>query len=155
MDRRTLLRSLGGAGALALAGCLGGPGNGAATESDRYGDWFRNTDNFDGTVDRTGQDEVSVAVGASGNNGNLAFDPPAVRVSPGTTIVWDWTGDGGLHNVVEQQGAFESELRNSDEYTYERTFEEPGTVLYVCSPHRSQGMRGAVVVAEGGGSTEA
>jgi len=160
MDRRTLLRSAGGVGVLTLGGCLGGSGSdgsnestteggdaGDGTEGPQFGDWFRGTSNFDGAVDRAGQDEVTVRVGAEGNGGNLAFAPAAVRVSTGTTVVWEWTGQGGLHNVVEQDGAFESELRNAD-YTFEQTFTEPGTVLYLCSPHRSQGMRGAVVVGE-------
>jgi halocyanin-like protein len=111
-----------------------------------YGGWFEGVNNFDGTVDKTGTDEVTVTVGADGNNGPYAFDPPAVRVDPGTTVVWEWSGDGGSHNVVDNDGGFQSDLVGDGGATFERTFEERGIVKYVCTPHESMGMRGAVVV---------
>ena len=151
---------------MALAGCTGGSDDSTTTESETdmaaattdtpaqtattatspYGTWFQNTDNFDGTVDRTGQDEVRIAVGASGNGGNLAYDPAAVEVSTGTTVVWEWTGEGGQHNVLENDGAFESALVAEAGHTFQYTFRNPGTVFYVCVPPKSLGMRGAVQV---------
>ena len=116
-----------------------------------YGGWFDGVDNFEGTVDKTGTDEVRVTVGADGNNGPYAFDPPAIRVDPGTTVIWEWTGDGGSHNVVDTAGGFESELVGKGGATFEHTFQDRGIVKYVCSPHESLGMCGAVVV----GSPEA
>ena len=110
-----------------------------------YGGWFEGVNNFDGTLDKTGTDEVTVTVGADGNNGPYAFDPPAVRVDPGTTIIWEWSGDGGSHNVVDTGGGFESELVGKSGATFKQTFEERGIVKYVCSPHESMGMRGAIV----------
>jgi len=63
-----------------------------------------------GTVaDETGSSEVTVTVGAAGNGGFCAFDPPAVRVEPGANVVWEWTGKGGQHNVVHEAGDFESD----------------------------------------------
>ncbi len=116
-----------------------------------YGDWFDDVSNYDQTVDRTGQDEVRVTVGAEGNDGNLAYDPPAVRVDPGTTVVWEWTGEGGSHNVAAEEGSFESEMTGEAGFTFEHTFEETGITRYVCVPHESMGMKGAVVVASAGG----
>jgi halocyanin-like protein len=167
-NRRTFLQ-LGSLAAVgSLAGCLfGSPGNGggAADSSTStpsptatatptpepasfdYGDWFADTDNFDGTVDARGQSEVTVAVGAEGNGGAFAFDPPAIHVDPGTTVVWEWTGNGGTHNVVELDESFASGDPVEDAgTTFERTFEEQGMYKYYCSPHRSLGMKGAVVV---------
>ncbi|MFB6170080.1 MAG: hypothetical protein ABEJ06_02935, partial [Haloarculaceae archaeon] len=81
LARRTVLRAAAGAGATALAS--GGFASTAAAQSGPdYGGWFDDVGNYDGTtVDRTGQDQVTITVGAQGNGGTFAFDPPAVRVS--------------------------------------------------------------------------
>ncbi|WP_380681365.1 halocyanin domain-containing protein [Salinigranum sp. GCM10025319] len=137
----------------------GGGAGGPVVEAD-YGDWFSDVDNFDGTTeDMTGQDAVAVEVGAQGNGGTFAYAPPAVRVSPGTTVTFDWTSN--THNVlVEDQpdgGGWEGhEPIENTGFTYEHTFETPGVYLYYCEPHLSLGMKGAVVVgaAPGGGGGE-
>jgi halocyanin-like protein len=126
-------------------GSSGDGGDGPAEPS--YDGWLDDAPNYDGsTVDRTDADTVTVAVGAG--NG-LLFDPPAIRVTTGTTVVWEWTGKGGQHNVQERDGAFESELASAEGATYERTFDEPGVVLYFCLPHQAVGMKGAVAVVDG------
>jgi halocyanin-like protein len=89
---------------------------------------------------------VTVTVGAQGNGGYLAFDPAAVRVSSGTTVTWEWTGQGGSHNVVAEDGSFESELVAEEGHTFSHTFEESGAYRYYCQPHETLGMNGAVVV---------
>ncbi|MDS0221156.1 halocyanin domain-containing protein [Haloarcula sp. S1AR25-5A] len=112
-------------------------------------DYVGDASNFDGSmVVMTDQDEVTVAVGAEGNGGAFAFDPPAVQVSTGTTVVWEWTGEGSTHNVVsEDDGPLDSGSAVAEEgTTYEHTFEESGTYLYNCVPHVALGMKGAVVV---------
>jgi halocyanin-like protein len=117
--------------------------------SSEVADYVGDSSNFDGnTVVMADQDEVSVAVGAEGNGGAFAFDPPAVQVSTGTTVVWEWTGEGGGHNVVsEGEGPLDSGSAVAEEgSTYEYTFEEAGTYLYNCTPHATLGMKGAVVV---------
>ncbi|PSP87412.1 halocyanin domain-containing protein [Halobacteriales archaeon QS_4_69_34] len=136
----------------------GTTGGGAATGNESTGggsggqaavkEWLSDTDNYGGTVeDLTGGDAPTVAVGASGNGGNFAFDPAAIRVSTGTAVEWQWTGEGGAHNVVAQEGAFTSgDPQEGGSVTYEHTFEEAGTFLYYCKPHRGLGMKGAVVV---------
>ncbi|MFB6308846.1 MAG: halocyanin domain-containing protein [Haloarculaceae archaeon] len=175
LDRRTFLRSTGVVTAAgALAGCSGsggsggdgGDGGGGDGGSDGGGydgggsgdetvesssdvsEWVSASDNYDGkTLVLTGQDEVTVAVGAEGNGGAFAFDPPAIKVSTGTTVVWDWTGEGGTHNVVAEDGTFDSgSAVSGSDVTFEHTFEETGTFLYKCVPHASLGMKGAVVV---------
>jgi len=108
--------------------------------------WLSNVGNYDGVVDETGSDEVTIAVGASGNGGNFAFDPAAVRVSSGTTVVWEWTGQGAQHNVAAEGGGFESDMSAEEGHTFEHTFSEAGTYEYACTPHRTLGMKGVVVV---------
>ncbi|WP_435146943.1 halocyanin domain-containing protein [Halobaculum sp. P14] len=117
-----------------------------------YGDWFSNVSNFDGTVDKTGQRRVTISVGAAGNGGNFAFSPAAVRVDPGTTVVWEWTGKGSSHNVAAADGSFESKLTGESGFTFEHTFESRGVHKYACVPHKAMGMKGAVVVGGSGGS---
>ena len=137
-------------GDLSEAATVGAEDAGVATDEPGYGDWFDKTENYEGTVDRTGEAEVTVAVGAAGNGGALAFDPPAVRVDPGATVVWEWTGDGSYHNVADDDDRFESELTDEDGFTFERTMTEAGVCKYACAPHEQMGMRGAIVVGDGG-----
>jgi halocyanin-like protein len=122
-----------------------------------YSGWFDDVGNFDGTVDETGQDEVRITVGAEGNGGGFAFGPAAVRVSPGTTAIWEWSGKGGAHNVVAEDGTFDSGGPASGaDTTFEYTAETPGIYRYACTPHETMGMKGALVVednGDGGGAT--
>ena len=138
-NRRAVLAAVAG-GVAATAGCLGG-----ASGDGPYDGWLNNANDFEDVVDRTDRDEVQVAVGAGSG---LSFDPVAVRVAPETTIRWEWTGLGGGHNVVEETGVFESELRFEEGSTFSHTLDEPGVYRYVCTPHRTQGMLGVVEVVE-------
>jgi halocyanin-like protein len=142
MSRRGLFRA-GAAGAAAATGLAAGSGTVAA----QYDGYLDDVDNYDGTVDYTGQDEVTVSVGAI--NG-LRFDPAAILVDPGTTVVWEWTGEGGAHNVVAQDETFDSgETVSEAGTTFEYTFEDAAdgdTFNYYCTPHEAAGMKGAVAV---------
>ena len=64
----------------------------------------------------------------------------------GATVVWEWSGEGGSHNVVADDGSFESELTGEAGFTFEQTFEEDGIYNYFCEPHEAAGMLGSVVV---------
>src|SRR5699024_1910019 len=111
------LRAAGGvAVAGLLAGCTssGSRGNaGADTGGDGSGgnsgtagnssgssveEWLADASNYDSAEDMTGKNSVTVEVGAEGNNGANAFAPAAIRISPGTTVTWEWIN--GYHNVV-------------------------------------------------------
>jgi len=149
-DRRAFLRRTAiGLGAAATSGLASGTAT-AQSEPD-YGGWFDGVSNYEGTYDYTGQSEVTVAVGSEANGGYYGFGPAAIRVDPGTTVVWEWTGEGNSHNVVAEDGSFESELYSAPGETFEHTFESEGTYTYYCAPHQSLGMLGAVVVGGSGG----
>ena len=159
LSRRAALRAVGGA---AVAGAaLGTVPEAAQAQSGGtdLGSWFEGVSNYDGVVDETGSDSVTVEVGVEANGGGFGFGPAAVRVEPGTTVTWSWIGAGGSHNVAASDGEFESDLVDSDEHTFEHTFEEAGVYTYACTPHQTLGMKGAVVVGDvevesgGGGST--
>jgi halocyanin-like protein len=144
----------------------GGNGDGAPL-IDEYPvveEWLTETelggadDSWDGSIaDETGTDTVTVDVGSEGNGGAFAYGPSAVAISVGTTVEWDWTGEGNPHNVealpAEQLGESDFEFSSGEAVDgsgvqYTRAFEETGIALYHCEPHYSLGMKGAVVVVE-------
>lgn len=131
--------------ATAQAGGGDGDGEGEAVDLSK---WFSNTEGVAEVTDARGQSRVEVAVGATGNGGSFAFEPAAVRVDPGTTVVWTWTGEGGTHNVAAKDGSFTSEYYGSSGDTFEHTVDTPGVVRYACVPHQAMGMKGAVVVGD-------
>jgi halocyanin-like protein len=156
MRRRELLRAAGGGTAAAATATAAAAGTASAQPS--FDGWLSDVTNYDGVVDETGAEEVTVEVGVEANGGGFGFGPAAVQVDPGTTVVWEWTGGGGQHNVVAQSGDFESDLVGDDGFTFEHTFEEKGVTRYYCQPHQSLGMKGVVVVGDvpetGGGEGE-
>lgn len=141
MRRRSLLRAVGALGAAGLAGCTG--------------------DGDDGSDGGTGGAENAVLVGPEGA---LVFDPEEVTVAVGDTVTWEFVDPG--HNVScypehhdavslpEDAEPFASVpeddpfATNEEGETYEHTFDEPGTYVYVCVPHAANGMVGTVVVEE-------
>jgi halocyanin-like protein len=143
--RRGFLRTA-AAGAAAAGVAAGASGTAAAQEESSgpsFDGWLSDTTNYDGeVVDMTGEDSITIAVGGNG----LVFDPPAVRVDPGTTITWEW--EGGRHNVVGENRDFGSgEPTDETGTTYEQSFEEEGVVKYLCEPHAGV-MQGVVVVGD-------
>jgi halocyanin-like protein len=115
-----------------------------------YGGYLAGASNFDGTpADRTDADEVVVTVGSQANGGGFGFTPAAVEVTPGTTVRWRWTGNGGAHNVVAEDGAFDSDdVVAEPGVHFEYTVEETGVHRYYCAPHKALGMKGVVDVVE-------
>lgn len=138
----------------------GGDGTLSREDYPAVDEWLTETEvggeapNYDGTImDQRETDTIQIDVGA-GDTG-IAFEPAAVAVSPGTTVQWEWTGDGGAHNVVaepdNQIGESDYEFSSGDPVdeegeTYEQTLDDSGIALYHCVPHLSVGMKGAVVV---------
>ena len=169
MNRREFLRTAGGAtGAAAALGASGtataqengtdgngtsgngtGGGGGGQSLPPDYGGWMSDVGNYDGTTaNLRGQDTVTVVVGAQGNGGPNAFSPPAIHVDVGTTVQYEWTGDG-VHNVVEDGGGYESgNPVGGAGVNFEHTFEQSGISKYYCEPHLGNGMKGAVVVGD-------
>jgi len=94
-----------------------------------------------------------VGVGAGEND--TGFDPAAVKISTGTEITWEWASSDKPHNVVQigqtgsEERAFDSgEPEQGNDTTFRYTFEEAGIYRYVCTAHRDQTGRGAVVVVD-------
>ena len=147
MNRRGFLAGTAGLGTLALAGPLAGRARAGSGDSVDLAEWFADTDDV-AMVDWRGEREVTVRVGTSANGGAFGFGPALTRVDPGTVVRFEWTGDGGVHNVAATDGAFESPFESEAGATFEWTAENEGVVKYVCVPHESMGMKGAVVVGD-------
>jgi halocyanin-like protein len=164
VSRRAFMRTAGGAAAAAGA-ATATAGTAAAQEVEP--DWpsAASGGNVGSYTDARGQDSVTISVGA-GDQG-LAFDPTLVWVDEGTTITWEWTGAGGSHNVVAQEGpaSLDSGQAVGEEgatYEYETSGEDAGITHYACVPHISVGMHGGIAVGEdiatvevGGGESNA
>ncbi|MFB6152154.1 MAG: halocyanin domain-containing protein [Haloarculaceae archaeon] len=121
----------------------------AAQSGPDFGGWFDGVDNYSGVVDRTGRAEVAVAVGGGDDGGTYVFTPAAVRVDPGTTVVWKWTDSGLARNVVAADGSFDSGEPVADaSHSFSHTFESAGIYRYYCEPYKALGMKGAVVVGD-------
>lgn len=168
LTRRTYLQLTGLATLMTgIAGCIdsgGGDGGGDETLSGEdypaVNEWLTETEaggeapNYDGTIiDQREEDTVLVEVGTG--DAGTEFEPAAVAVSPGTTVRWEWTGEGGAHNVTaepdHQIDETDYEFSSGDPVdeegeTYEQTLDDSGIALYHCDPHLSGGMKGAVVV---------
>lgn len=146
-DRRTVL--LASAGALVgLSGCLGGDEwdvDEDAPPEEQIEQFLDGVNGETALQEFTDESEVVIENGTSDDVSGFAFNPAAVRISPGTTVVWEWV-DGSAHTVTHENGdAFDSGRQSGAGYTYEHTFDDDGLYLYICEPHRRV-QRGAVVV---------
>lgn len=169
-NRRKLLLATGAALTAGLAGCGGGGdgdsndsnnGDGSSSPTESANNYLSSNDAnaYDGSLtDETGSDSVTVKVGTSDNP--RGFVPAGVKVSPGTTVTWEWTGNGGQHNVKGEESPdggtsldSGSSVQSSGE-TYEETLETAGAYNYFCTPHKAVGMYGAVVVEDSGSDTD-
>jgi len=118
-----------------------------------YGDWFEDVENYEKTEDLTGEDEVTVDVGA-GDDG-YQFDPPAIRIDQDATVVWEWTGE----EAATTSSTFPKTKRNWKSrtrpartnpssrpisptrrgFTFEHQFEDTGRTSTSASPIASRG----------------
>ncbi len=167
MDRRAVLTLCGGVLTAAVGGCLQlqndpetsdgdtqnrereaeptpTPSAAERTLDDEALEWLSGVE-YNGITDRTGQDTAMVTVGPESEP--LTFDPVVLRVSTGTTVRWEWTGEGGAHSVVAEDGSFGTEQVIGDPgANYGHTFSDPGTYRYYCEPHKGVGQVGIVIV---------
>ncbi|MDL5360409.1 halocyanin domain-containing protein [Halalkalicoccus sp. NIPERK01] len=150
MKRREFITAAGVGSAATAAGVTGAVGTAAAQEEEPdWPDFVSEANEYSSgeTEDLRGQDEATVQVGAGDG---LAFDPPAIWIDAGTNVIWEWTGEGGGHNVAGQEGEeYASDVNDQAGFTFEHTFEEDGQInTYQCDPHAGQGMHGGVAVGE-------
>ena len=87
------------------------------------------------TVD--GSDAIVASVAVKDD----VFDPEEISVVAGQKVTWTWEGTNP-HNVRSDD--FASKIQTEGSFSF--TFEDPGTVDYICTVHQS--MTGSIVVAE-------
>jgi len=106
-------------------------------------------------------------------DGGFHFDPPALRLEPGDSVLWFNLGDNhsttAYHPANKKAGKVQAELRipegakpwdsgilgiNGRGLTFEHTFQIQGTYDYYCFPHEFLGMVGRLVVGQPGGPAE-
>lgn len=75
---------------------------------------------------------------------NLAYQPARIEVPAGTTIIWQ-NNDQVEHTVTATDRSWNSGVIRPGE-TWQRTFTEPGTHAFFCTPHPF--MTGVVVVRQ-------
>ena len=90
-------------------------------------------------------DTVTVKMGSDG--GQLVFEPKVVTIKVGDSIKWV-NNKAFPHNIVFDGHAELShkKLAQKPKAELESTFNEAGEFSYYCSPHRSAGMQGKVIV---------
>jgi len=99
---------------------------------------------YDGTLtDLTGND--SVTIGAGVEDPPYRFDPVVVTIDAGAEVVWEWAGEAP-HTITHVDGEFDSGLIDGKGETWSYTFDEPGSYMYYCAPHRALGELGAIIV---------
>lgn len=101
-----------------------------------------------GVLFAAGLSALAVAAGETVEVGidKMKFEPPQVRVKPGTTVKWINHERRNNHSILfEHEGQLESERLFPGE-SWQRTFEKPGVYPYKCGPHPE--MTGVVEVAE-------
>jgi plastocyanin len=91
---------------------------------------------------------LGLAVGSASGGGrsvkaeNFDFDAKTVTVQKGDKVTWK--NVEGRHTVTLKNGTFDKVI--SGDQTVSRKFKHSGTFRYYCRFHKSQGMRGKVIV---------
>jgi len=162
ISRREIVRTTVGFAATGIATYFATDISRAQSEIPQF-DYLTGIDG--GIEDLRGEDEVTVVTGAEGNGGDLAFKPAGIWIDPGTTVMWEATGEGGGHSVKTVDGPaalqnfslnedHEPLLEDGDTYEFEFTEEHAGITNYHCGAHSSFGGKGAVAVGDDVPTTE-
>ncbi len=137
MDRRTYLRTLGAAGAAAVAGCVSGSAEGE----------------FDVgmTIRRYDPQTLEVTPGTTVVWKNTSGRAHTVTAyGDGLPDGADFFASGGYDTTDEAREAWIGGNGGAlyEDETFEHTFETPGDHTYFCIPHEVGGMVGTVSVRE-------
>ncbi len=95
-------------------------------------------------------ENITIEMLNKGEDRSMVFSEEIVRVNVGDTIFWQATDPG--HNVefIKKNGTpegvdkFKSKVSKDAEYT----FTIPGIYAYWCTPHKTMGMIGFVIVGD-------
>jgi plastocyanin len=96
--------------------------------------------NATGTAGGDGETTVVMPLGSSAATGGAGFEPAAITVSPGGTVIWD-NQDNALHTATSGEsptpdGKFDSGLIGANQESKPVTMPtEPGEYKYFCTLH--------------------
>lgn len=91
--------------------------------------------------------EVTIEMLNKDADGNkMVYSQEIARVDVGDTITWVPTTKG--HNVEMIASPNRMKLKSKNGKKIQVTFEEPGIYYYWCTPHKTMGMIGLVVVGD-------
>ena len=101
-------------------------------------------------INTASADDVTVEMLNKFEDRNMVFNPEIVKIDVGDTVFWKSTDPG--HNVqfISKNGIpegidkFKSKVGKDTEYT----FTTPGIYAYWCTPHKTMGMIGFVIVGD-------
>ena len=164
MNRRRVLKAVGTAATASLVGLAGcsdsnpGMGNGTSETTTENNETVTDSD-------ATAASTPTVQMVTAG--GEYYFDPIGLFVEPGTTITWriqsgshsstaykEGNGGAAVTRIPAEGAAWDSGILGEQGATFDYTFETRGTYDYFCTPHKSQGMVGRIVVGAPGGPAE-
>ncbi|QKY22082.1 halocyanin (plasmid) [Halolamina sp. CBA1230] len=164
MERRKVLKTAGFAATAGLTGLAGCSSPSSETESPSNDG--TETPSDEGT-DSSANGGTTTTVEMHTENGEYYFDPIGLFVESGTTVTFE--NASGSHSataydesidsasttrIPEGASVFDSGILSEEGATFEHTFETTGTYDYFCTPHKSLGMVGRIVVGEPGGPAE-
>jgi len=84
--------------------------------------------------------------------GNNTFSPADLTVPVGDIV--RWTNNGGLHNVVADDGSFTSGSVSSAIWVFTHTFDTEGEFRYFCAAHGAAGGIGMSGIVRVTGATD-
>lgn len=180
MNRRTLLRIVGATiGTVGVTGCTSEGGGGISpptktptpsptptpTATPTPGE--KTPADGGGTGNKTtksAEKQRPTTVEMVSKGSDYYFDPIGLFVEPGTAVTFKnaggshsstaykkGTGSSSVTRIPPQAEGWDSGVLTQSGATFEHTFEVEGTYDYFCTPHKTLGMVGRIVVGKPGG----
>jgi len=78
--------------------------------------------------------------------GNNFFSPTNLTIEPGDTVRWTNASSGNLHNVTSVTGVW-TPSPTALRFTFDVTFDDPGSFDYLCTLHSSMQQGNITVVS--------
>lgn len=168
------MRSIGGATATTAVGAGAAAAQDETETTTGEGTDGNATDGTE-TPDGGGQAEGGGTTHTVDMTDELIFDPDAITIAPGDTIVWENVGQightctayedeipeeaeffasGGIDDEQTARNAYPDQGNIAGGESFEHTFELEGEYGYFCIPHETVGMIASVTVQPGGAAEE-
>ena len=78
----------------------------------------------------------------------MVYSEDVARVNVGDTVTWVPTSKGHNVEIVAAPGGFDIPKKSKNNKEVSITFDVPGIYYYWCTPHKSMGMIGLVIVGD-------